>query len=102
MSYPVARSSATTQVAQAAGGLWPGGASAVVPESTTTATRLRPSTAAVPAQTAAKSGVVRGGWSPTTAVIENRQPSTVPSAGIRKAGPTDPKDHDPSPIQYVQ
>jgi hypothetical protein len=83
-------------MAQAPGGCSPGGASPARPGSTTTATRLRPSSAGVSAHTVAKSAASPGAWWPWTPVTENRHPSTVPSAGLRKAGPTLAKDHPAS------
>ncbi len=82
------------QAVRPSGGVSPDGASAAVPKSRTRATRLVPSFAGVPAQTAAKSAVPRGrAASPESALTEKRKPWTAPSDGRAVEGPS---------VAYVQ
>ncbi len=88
-SAELARFGTTAQAVRGSGGVSRAGASAGPPKSSTTATRLRPASAGVPAQRAAKSpaGPGRAACCPPSGLTANRQPSTSPSAGTCTAGP---------------
>ncbi|UJV43887.1 hypothetical protein CVT30_32255 [Streptomyces sp. AMCC400023] len=87
-SAVVASSGTRAQAVRAAGGVSPSGASAAVPKSMTSATRFRPSRAAVSPQIAGKSAAPRG-WtaSDESRLTANRKPCTVPSVGRAVDGP---------------
>lgn len=84
----VASEGTRAQAVRDAGGVSPLGASAVVPESMTRATRFWPDWAGVLAQMDAKSAFPRGfEASCESALTANRKPSTSPSDGRAVDGP---------------
>lgn len=100
----LASSGICAHAVRSAGGVAPSGASAAVPGSMTSATRLLPSSAGVAAQIFVKSGARRGlAASCESALTANRKPCTEPSAGRTSDGPCVAYVHPlPEPSQNDQ